>query len=60
MEKAAEILKDIHYKTYEVSLMVGYDNPKNFTRAFKQYYHITPREFRDRIGRAPSDPKQED
>ncbi len=60
MEKAAEILKDIHYKTYEVSLMVGYDNPKNFTRAFKQYYHITPREFRDRIGRAPSDPIQED
>lgn len=49
MEKAAEHLRSLHYKTYEIALMVGYDNPKNFTRAFKQYYHITPREFRDRL-----------
>lgn len=47
MVRAAELLREVHYKTYEVSLMVGYDNPKNFTRAFKQYYRITPREFRD-------------
>lgn len=48
MEKAAEHLRSLQYKTYEIALMVGYDNPKNFTRAFKQYYHVTPREFRDR------------
>jgi two-component system response regulator YesN len=47
MKKAAEYLHGTNYKTYEISLMVGYDNPKNFTRAFKQYYHLTPREFRD-------------
>ena len=47
MKKAAEYLHGTNYKTYEISLMVGYDNPKNFTRAFKQYYHVTPREFRD-------------
>lgn len=47
MKKAAEYLQGTNYKTYEISLMVGYDNPKNFTRAFKQYYHVTPREFRD-------------
>ena len=47
MKRAAELLKNIDFKTYEIALMVGYDNPKNFTRAFKQYYKITPREFRD-------------
>ena len=47
MKKAAEYLHGTNYKTYEISLMVGYDNPKNFTRAFNQYYHVTPREFRD-------------
>lgn len=47
MQKAAELLNNIEFKTYEVALMVGYDNPKNFTRAFKQYFKMTPREFRD-------------
>ncbi|HOJ09132.1 MAG TPA: response regulator [Clostridiales bacterium] len=46
MNKAAELLKDIQYKTYEVSEMVGYSNSKNFTRAFKNYFGKTPREFR--------------
>lgn len=48
MEKAAKLLKEIDYKTYEISLLVGYDNPKNFTRAFKQFYQMTPREYRAR------------
>lgn len=49
MKKAAELLSNLNYKTYEVSLMVGYDNPKNFSRAFKQFYQETPREFRDHL-----------
>jgi len=46
MQKAAQLLKDIRYKTYEVALMVGYSNPKNFTRAFKSYFHKSPKEYR--------------
>lgn len=46
MEKAAGLLRDITLKTYEVAAAVGYDNPKNFSRAFKQYCGKTPREFR--------------
>lgn len=46
MEKAKELLKDYQYKTYEISEIVGYQNSKNFTRAFKKYYNITPRQFR--------------
>ena len=47
MRKAAEMLRGIEYKIYEVSFAVGYDNPKNFTRAFKQYSGKSPREFRE-------------
>lgn len=47
MKKAAEYLRNCNYKTYEVADMIGYDNPKNFTRVFKQYYQVTPREFRN-------------
>ena len=47
MERAAELLQNIDFKMYEISLMVGYDNPKNFTRAFKQYFNVTPREYRN-------------
>lgn len=47
MERAAELLHDITRKTYEIAAEVGYDNPKNFTRAFKQYSGKTPREFRE-------------
>lgn len=49
MERAAQLLNDVKFKTYEISLMVGYDNPKNFTRAFKQYFKVTPREYRNSI-----------
>lgn len=46
MKNAATLLEDIKYKTYEISEMVGYSNPKNFTRSFKKYYGISPREYR--------------
>jgi len=48
MERAAQMLRDISMRTYEVAAEVGYDNPKNFTRAFKQYSGKTPREFREK------------
>lgn len=47
METAAALLCDVTKKTYEIAAEVGYDNPKNFTRAFKQYSGKTPREFRE-------------
>ncbi|UUZ79021.1 response regulator [Paenibacillus sp. P26] len=47
MQKAAQFLKEIDYKTYEISEMIGYSNPKNFTRTFKKYFGKSPREFRN-------------
>jgi YesN/AraC family two-component response regulator len=46
MENACRMLEDVRCKSYEVAYNVGYDNPKNFTRAFKAYYGVTPREYR--------------
>lgn len=47
MEKSKELLEDISLKIYEISETVGYRDPKNFTRAFKKFYGISPRSFRE-------------
>ncbi|MCS7462079.1 response regulator [Paenibacillus doosanensis] len=47
MNKAAELLKDVSYKTYEISDLVGYSNAKNFTRTFRRFFGKTPREYRN-------------
>lgn len=47
MHKAAELLRNMELKTYEISELVGYSNPKNFTRAFKVFFGVSPREYRN-------------
>jgi two-component system, response regulator YesN len=47
MEKACELLMDPSYKHYEIAFYVGYDNPKNFSRAFKAYFSVSPMEYRN-------------
>ena len=49
MQKAADMLMDPSYKSYEIAYQVGYDSPKNFTRAFKAYFRVTPRDHRNGI-----------
>ncbi|MEH7277023.1 response regulator transcription factor [Neobacillus vireti] len=46
MQQAAKFLKEMKYKTYEVSEMVGYSNAKNFTRAFRKFFGVSPKEYR--------------
>jgi two-component system response regulator YesN len=46
MKKACELLTDISYKSYDIAYYVGYDNPTNFSRAFKAHYNMTPKEYR--------------
>jgi two-component system response regulator YesN len=48
MTKAAQLLQEVDYLVYDVSEMVGYSNPKNFTRLFKKYFGITPHQYRSR------------
>ncbi|MDE6890649.1 MAG: response regulator [Lachnospiraceae bacterium] len=49
MEKASRLLSDIRYRVGEVSELVGYRNPFNFTRTFKKYFGETPRDYRYRM-----------
>ncbi|WP_400246054.1 response regulator [Niallia sp. JL1B1071] len=46
MKKAAAFILDSQYKIYDVSTMVGYSNPKNFTRMFIKFFGKSPREYR--------------
>lgn len=48
MNKAKEMLDDPQYKSYDIAYYLGYDNPKNFSRAFKTYFGVNPSEYRNR------------
>lgn len=45
MKRAVILLKETDLSVEEISLMLGYSNSSNFYKAFKEYYHLTPREF---------------
>lgn len=54
MEDAARrLLEDPQIKVYEVGEAVGFPSAKHFAHVFREYYHLTPKEYRDRnaIGR---------
>lgn len=53
MEWAADLLQDLQYRIGDISSMVGYSNPFNFTRTFKKYYGKTPKEYRqEKLGQS--------
>lgn len=45
MKRAVILLKETGLSVEEISLMLGYSNSSNFYKAFKDYFHLTPREF---------------
>ncbi|MBO6242382.1 MAG: response regulator [Butyrivibrio sp.] len=47
MEKACNMLMDVSFKSYDIAYYIGYDNPKSFSRAFKNYYGVTPTEYKN-------------
>lgn len=44
MEAAMTMLKLAQRPVYEVAMLVGYDDPSNFTHAFSKYYGIPPKQ----------------
>lgn len=46
MEKGKELLQDLSLKIYNISEMVGYNDPQNFARAFKKYWGESPDYYR--------------
>ena len=47
IEKAKEMLRDPHYKFYEVCYAVGYSDPSHFSKLFKKITGRTPSAYRD-------------
>lgn len=46
MKRAAELLSDPRMRIAQISDRVGYSNEKNFSRAFKRYYGVSPNDYR--------------
>lgn len=55
MTCAGKMLDDGVLKTYQIAERLGYDDPKNFTRAFRSFYGTAPREYRSRKGAGGED-----
>lgn len=47
MQQAALFLQDPEIKIYAVSEMVGYTNQNNFSRVFRNHFHMSPSEYRN-------------
>jgi YesN/AraC family two-component response regulator len=47
MKAAAEYLTKSDYNISEICYMVGFSDPKYFTRVFRKYYNLTPTDYRD-------------
>jgi len=46
MQKALVLIRDQKIRLYDIAEAVGYQNPKNLTRNFKDYFGVTPQELR--------------
>lgn len=46
IEEAKKLLNQTNYKVFEVGEMVGFKNPKQFAKAFKEVEGISPTEYR--------------
>ncbi|MDD7795805.1 response regulator [Clostridium sp. 'White wine YQ'] len=49
IEKSKELLKNRTLKNYQVAKLVGYSNEKHFSKTFKKYTGLTPKQFRESI-----------
>ena len=45
MERAELLLRNTTLSIEEIAAMLGYSNHSNFYKAFKEYYHASPREY---------------
>lgn len=51
MEQARKLLEDEELKIVLVAKACGYENQPYFNRLFKNYYGMTPRQYREKNGK---------
>ena len=49
MEQVKALLKNSDRKIIEICDLTGYDNPRYFSKVFKQYTGMTPSEYRESL-----------
>lgn len=47
LNKAAELLRQSHFKIYEISSMVGFSSSSHFVRNFIRNFHVSPKAYRN-------------
>lgn len=47
MQKARAMMEDSTQKVSQIARRCGYDNPSYFNKLFKNYYGVTPRQYRE-------------
>lgn len=48
IDKARELLLQPHYKIYEIAALVGYDDFRHFSKTFRKFEGVNPRQFREK------------
>lgn len=48
IKKAAQLIKQGDYTMTQIAYMVGINDPRYFSKCFKQYYDMTPTEYKDK------------
>lgn len=51
MREAAKLLQTTDKTSSEISYLLGYCNPNHFSRQFKEYYGVSPSEYKRAKGR---------
>jgi len=51
VKRAAELIKTGEYNMTQISYMVGINDPRYFSKCFKQKYGMTPTEYKESIGK---------
>ena len=49
IENSKILLKNFELRIYDIAYMVGYESSKHFSKVFKDFAGITPKEYRDRL-----------
>ena len=49
MQKAKQLLEEGSLKIVQVGRACGYENQSYFNRLFKNYYGVTPKQYRENI-----------
>lgn len=53
IEKAKTMLEQTELRNYEICESIGYQDPRYFSKLFKQKVGLTPSEYRDSVNRMP-------